>query len=399
MLLKALIFYRLIHRWRALAVLGLVALCFGCSKANSGQASQRQARPVPVRVGKVVSKDMPVEVRAIGNVVAYAVVSVVPQVDGQITKVHIREGDRVKQGQLLFSIDARPYDAALRQARARLQQNEVQRANAKAEFERYTELVEKGYVSREQFEQKRTTAEAMAAAVAADKSAIDQALLNLQYTTIRSPIDGRAGSLLVDRGNVVRANDKPLVVLRQVQPVYVRFSVPEQYLSAIRERMAAGSLPVEAMPKDYQGKPAVGELTFLDNTVDTATGTIELKAQFANDDELLWPGQYVDVVLRLRTEQGATVVPQSAIQQARDGSYAFVIGPGPAAVLRKVEIKRQIGEEVVIESGLRPGEVVVTDGQLQLTDGAKVEIQNEAATAQHGSGAAVVPAASGSAAP
>jgi len=352
----------------------VLLLNMGCRNGPE-VASGHSLRPIPVTVGSVVSKPMPIQIFAVGSVEEFAVVSIVPQVGGRIEKVHFKEGQYIKKDDLLFSLDRRPFQAALREAVARRDRDQVLATNAKNDLQRYQSLMAKDFVSREQFDKVQTQAEAAEATLRADQSAVESATLNLQYATIRSPIDGRTGNLLVNQGNVVKANDKPLVIIRQVQPIYVRFAIPEQYLPRIRERMAEVNPIVVATPRGSDEKPIHGELTFVDNTVDTSTGTILLKAQFMNQDETLWPGQYVDVVLELSVESDAVVAPASAIQKSRDGEVVFVLGNDNTVKLRTVKVLVSTIDEVVIEKGLKVGETVVTDGQFQLVDGAKVEIK------------------------
>jgi multidrug efflux system membrane fusion protein len=346
----------------------------GCNR-DQAEAAGRSSRPIPVTVAEAVQKAMPIEIAAVGRVEEVAVVSVLAQVGGRVEKVHFQEGDTVEKGDLLFSLDRRPFEAALREAVARRDRDRVLADNAKSDLKRYGSLVEKDYVSREQFDQVQTQAAALDATLRADQSAVESAELNLQYATIRSPIDGRTGSLLVDQGNVVKANDKPLVVIRQVKPIHVRFSVPERYLPRIRQRLAGGKPGVRASASDRAGEPVRGELNFVENAVDTSTGTIGLKALFPNDDEALWPGQYVDVVLELSVEPDAVVVPAAAIQQSRDGEQAFVLRENGTVQLRNVSVLRTTDEQAVIGKGIAPGEKVVTDGQLLLVNGARAEVK------------------------
>jgi len=361
-------------------LLGSVVHITGCG-SEQAEAQGRSAGPIPVTVAPAVEKVMPVDISAVGRVEESAVVSVLAQVDGRVEKVHFKEGDYVDKGNLLFTLDRRLFEAALREAVARRDRDKVLAANAKSEEQRYGSLVEKGFVSREQADQAETQAAAAEASLRADQSAVESAKLNLQYTTIRSPIDGRTGSLLVDEGNVVKANDKPLVVIRRVKPIHVQFAVPEQYLPRIRERMAEGKPSVQATARDEAAKPVRGELTFVENAVDTATGTIGLKALFPNDDEALWPGQYVDVVLKLRTEANAVVVPATAVQKTREGEQAFVLRGDGTVELREVVVVRTTKEEAVIGKGIAAGEMVVTDGQLMLVDDARVEVKETRAEA------------------
>ncbi len=315
---------------------------------------------------------MPVEVRAIGSVEAFSVVSVQSQVSGELQKVLFHEGDTVKAGQILFQLDRRPFHAALQEAIARKDHDRALLENAKKEVARYRDLAGKRYVSGADLDGVQANAAALEASLRADRSAVEAAKLNLQYATIRSPIDGRTGSLLVNAGNVIKANDKALVVIRQVKPIYVRFSLPEHDLPGVRARMAKDKPTVEAWPRDQSGSPERGELSLVENSVDAATGTIELKAVFANDNERLWPGQYTDVSLELGIEHDATVIPAAAVQQSRDGEYVFVLGADDTVEQRKVTVKRTVGEEAVVASGLSAGDQVVTDGQMQLVSGSKV---------------------------
>jgi multidrug efflux system membrane fusion protein len=362
-------------------LLGALVLGTSCG-SEKAEAQGRSSASIPVTVAPSVEKVMPVDISAVGRVEESAVVSVLAQVDGRVEKVHFKEGDSVAKGDLLFTLDRRLFEAALREAVAKRDRDKVLAQNAKSEQRRYGSLVEKGFVSREQADQAETAAAAAEASLRADQSAVESAKLNLQYTTIRSPIDGRTGSLLVDEGNVVKANDKPLVVIRRVKPIHVQFAVPEQYLPRIRERMAVGKPSVQATARDPAAKPARGELTFVENAVDTATGTIGLKALFANEDEALWPGQYVDVVLKLRTEANAVVVPATAVQKTREGEQAFVLRGDGTVELREVVVVRTTKEEAVIGKGIAAGEMVVTDGQLMLVDGARVEVKETRAEAR-----------------
>ena len=373
------------------ALLLLLVLAFpACRDGQGGQGQGRSSRPVPVTVAKVVRKAMPIDIKAIGSVEAFSVVSVQAQVGGELQKVQFNEGDIVSKGQVLFVLDRRPFDAAMRELVARRDRNQVLADNAKRELARYESLMGKDYVSREDFERAKANADAFEASLRADRSAVEAASINLQYATIRSPIDGRTGSLLVHAGNVVKPNDKALVVIRQVSPIYVRFSVPEQLVSSIRERMREGKPSVEAIARDRAAEPERGELTLIENSVDRATGTIELKALFSNEQERLWPGQYVDVVLELGVERDAVVAPAAAVQQSRDGEFVFVVGSDGVATMRKVTVLRTLEQQSVIGSGLEPDDVVVTDGQVQLVSGSRVEVKPSAVSGA-GSNAAASP--------
>lgn len=363
----------------ALAVL-LGTLTVGCnSRATAPKAAG--APTVPVIVAQAVRKTIPVEVHAIGNVEAYSTVSIKGQVEGTIEKAYFKEGQDVKQGDLLFTIDARPFKATLQQVEANLARDQAELENANAQSERYEKLYKDGIVSKDQYDTFRTNADALAASTRADQAAIEKAKIDLDYCTIRSPMEGRTGSLLVHPGNLVKSNDTILVVINQISPIYVSFSVPEQNLGEIRRHMASGGLPVTvAIPEDKQ-RPSEGTLTFVDNTVDTTTGTIRLKGTFPNRDHGLWPGQFVNAALRLSTQANALVVPNQAVQTGQNGYFAYVVKSDMSAELRPIVPGNQVGGETVIEKGLQPGDTVVTDGQLMLFPGAKVEVKKAPASA------------------
>jgi multidrug efflux system membrane fusion protein len=335
--------------------------------------------PVPVTAGTVIQKTVPVQVRAIGNVEAYSTVAVKSQIGGVLTRVHFREGEYVNKGALLFTIDPRPYEAALKQAEANLAKDNAQLENANAQVRRYEELVKKGYVAQEQYDQIRTNAAAFEATVNADKAIVENARLQLKYCFIYSPITGRTGSLIANQGNLIKANaDTSMVVINQIQPIYVTFSVPEQNLLEIKRYMAEGNLKIEAFLSKEDMKPEQGELAFIDNTVDMATGTIKLKGTFANREKRLWPGQFVSAVLTLTSQPDAIIVPSQSIQTGQKGQYVFVIKNDLTVEDRPVIVGRTLNSETVIDKGLQSGERVVTDGQLRLVPGAKVEVKNKA---------------------
>jgi multidrug efflux system membrane fusion protein len=320
-------------------------------------------------------KDVPVRIQAIGTVEPLSTVTVKPQVGGVIDRVHFSEGSDVRAGDVLFTIDRRPYEAALRQAESARAHDAAQLQNAQAEARRADELVAQGILSREQHDQARTASDALAATVRADEAAVDNARLQLEYCTIRSPIDGRTGSLLVHQGNLVKAVDGgPLVIVNRVDPVYVAFSVPEQRLSEIERAMASGRLVVEAVPSG-ETQPERGRLTFLDNAVDRTTGTIRLKGTFANPTRRLWPGQFVSARLTLSVRSGAVVVPTQALQSGQSGRFVFVVKPDLTAEPRAVVVAQEADGEAVVETGLAAGERVVTDGQLRLVPGSKVNVK------------------------
>ena len=345
------------------------------SAAKAGKAGDGRQPPVPVTVARVTQQPIPVRIQAVGSAEPYASVAVKARVDGQIVEVRFREGQEVKAGSVLFNIDARPFETALKQAEANHQRDLSQQAQAQRQETRYLELFEKNFVSKEAYAQYKTAAETAGAAVLASKAAIDTARLQLEYTTIRAPIDGYTGRIQIQKGNLVKANDAtPLVVLNQVHPINVSFAVPEQALPAVRKHLAAGPLEVEVTPPDAGG-PAVGKLVFIDNTVDTATGTIKLKAVFENKQDVLWPGQFVTVSLKLYEEKNALTVPSRAVQTGPNGQYVFVIKDDMSVEIRPVTVQRTAEDLAVIATGLVRGERVVTQGQLRLTPGAKVVVK------------------------
>ena len=344
-----------------------------CSNKKSEQPKTALAAPVTVEAAG--RKTMPVQLRAIGNVEAYASVQIKSRVAGELTKVHFREGQDVNKGDLLFTIDPRPFKAALESAQANQARDTALAKKADEDVKRYTELMKEELVSRDRYEQVIANAEAMKATVNADKAAVENARLQLNYCTIYAPISGRTGSLLVNEGNQIKANDdKPMVVIYQMQPVYVAFSVPEQNLSEIKKFMSRGKLGVEAYISGEDKSPVQGVLTFIDNAVDTSTGTIMMKATFDNRERTLWPGQFVTVRITLATIHDAVVVPAQAVQTGQQGQFVFVV-KGDAAELRTVTTGITHKEMTVIEKGLAPGEQVITDGQMRLAPGAKVEIK------------------------
>ncbi|MBI5076146.1 MAG: efflux RND transporter periplasmic adaptor subunit [Nitrospirae bacterium] len=344
------------------------------------QKEQQTAKPaVPVMIGIAAQKAVPLQINAIGNVEASSTVAVKAQVGGTLIKVHFTEGQDVKKGELLFTIDPRPYEAALKQAEAIFARDRAQFENARAEERRYAELVKKGYVSETQYEQVRTNAVALEAVVQSSKAQVENAHLQLAYCTIRSPFSGRTGSLSVYEGNLIKASaDSPMVTINQIQPVNVSFAVPEKTLPEIKKYMTGGALKVEVLLSKDDRTPLQGSLTFIDNAVDTATGMIRLKGSFANNDRKLWPGQFVNLLLTLMTQSNAVVVPTQAVQTGQKGPFVFVVKEDATAEARSIVVSRTFGDESVIESGLKPGEKVVTDGQLRLSPGAKVEVKSKA---------------------
>ncbi|MBI5848674.1 MAG: efflux RND transporter periplasmic adaptor subunit [Nitrospirae bacterium] len=359
-----------------------MALFFLLAACGRKQEQPITKPPVPVTAGVAAQKSVPLQIAAIGNAEASSTFAVKAQVGGTLTRVHFTEGQDVKKGDLLFTIDPRPYEAALRQADANYARDRAQSENARAEERRYTDLVKKGYVSQTQYEQVRTNALALEAVAQASKAQVDNAALELAYCTIRSPFAGRTGSLVVYEGNLIKANaDTAMVTINQIQPINVSFAVPDKSLPEIKKYMAGGSLKVEALLSKDDTNPLQGKLTFIDNAVDSATATIRLKGSFANSDRRLWPGQFINVLLTLATQSNAIVIPNQAVQTGQMGAFVFVIREDATVEARPVVVSRTFGEESVIESGLKSGEKVVTDGQLRLTPGAKVEIKSEQQTA------------------
>jgi membrane fusion protein, multidrug efflux system len=353
------------------------AFLSSCSNGNSSQPPKKP--PVPVTVGTVAQKTVPVQLTAIGNVEAISTIQVKSQIGGTLNKVHFKEGQDVAKGSLLFTIDPRQYEAQVKQAEANLAKDKAQMENAREEARRYEELVKKGYVARQQYEQFRTNAAALEATVNADNAMLENARLQLKYCYIYSPINGRTGNLIANEGNLVKASaDTAMVVINQIQPIYVTFSVPEQNLTEIKKYMTQGKINVEVYMSKDDKSPGQGVLTFVDNAVDPTTGTIKLKATFPNAQKKLWPGQFVNVAVTLTTQPNALLVPASAIQTGQSGQFVFVVKNDNTVESRPVVAGRTIDDATVIEKGVSPGETVVTDGQLRLIPGAKVEIKNNA---------------------
>jgi multidrug efflux system membrane fusion protein len=347
------------------------------SANKAGKAGGGRQPPVAVTVARVVQQSVPVRIQAVGSAEAYATVAIKARVDGQIVEVRFREGQEVRAGSVLFKLDPRPFEAALKQAEANHQRDLAQLAQAKRQEERYLELLQKNFISKEAYAQYKTGAETAQAAVLASNAALDNARLQLEYTTIRAPIDGYTGRIQIQKGNLVKANDAtPLVVLNQVHPINVSFAVPEQILPSVRKQMTGEPLQVEATPPDA-AKPAVGKLVFVDNAVDTTTGTIKLKAVFENREDALWPGQFVTVWLKLFEDKNALTLPSRAVQTGPNGQYVFVVKSDNSVEVRPITVQRSEGDLAVIATGLSKGEQVVTQGQLRLIPGAKVLIKGE----------------------
>jgi multidrug efflux system membrane fusion protein len=330
---------------------------------------------VPVVAGEVIQKDMPVILPGIGNVRAFSQVTIKPRVSGQVDKVMFTEGQEVNEGDIVIQMDPKPFEVALTQAKARLEQAESAEELAQIRADRGLGLQKSGAVAREEIDQLKNALRVAKANVEVEKAAVRGAELQLSYCTIRSPLRGRTGRRAVDAGNVVKADETDLMSIYQLRPIEVVFSLAEQHLGDITRQMKSGDLAVTIKPNESGANEAVGKLTFVDNTVKAATGTIDVKAQFPNEDLTLWPGQYGEVALTLSVQRGAIVVPSAAVQTGQSGSFVYVVKSDNTAEVRPVKVQRVLREESVISEGLKPGEIVVVDGQLRLTPGIKVELK------------------------
>jgi multidrug efflux system membrane fusion protein len=358
----------------ALAVVAtmLVNGCSGDAKKGAVGAG------APVLVAPAVETNVPVQINPppVGHVMPYSTVTIRPQVGGVISQVHFQQGQEVKKGDLLFTIDPRPMQAALDAARAALARDQAQSENARIQFGREQKLFEQKLISQDEFDTSKAGLDALVGTVAADQAAVTNAMLNLDYCQIRAPIDGVTGSLQFYQGNVVKAPDDTLLTINQIHPIYVAFAVPEQYLPEIKKEMRERTLKAQATFQNMDVPPPEGELTFIDNAVDTTTGTIQLKATFPNEDSTLWPGQFVQVVLTLSDLTNAIVVPTQAVQTGQNGRFVYVVKPDQTAEERPVIVDLTYQGETVVQSGLRTGETVVTDGQLRLAPGVKINIKS-----------------------
>jgi membrane fusion protein, multidrug efflux system len=361
------------------AGIGLATYYTSDFRAKEARKAPKGPPAVQVTVAPAVQQAMPIRVAAIGNVEAYQTVAVKARVDGQIVAVNFREGQSVAKGEVLFRIDPRPYEAALRQAEANALRDRAARDQARSQAKRYQELLDKNFISKEAYAQIRTNAETAEATAKASQAALENSRLNLEYCTIYSPLDGYVGKVLLQAGNMVRANDvNPLVVINQVRPIYVNFAIPEQNLPDVRKYQAQAPLPVDVVPTDPGTPSANGELIFIDNAVDPSTGTIRLRAQFENTDATLWPGQFVNVRVQLYEKPDAIVVPSAALQTGPEGQYVYIVGDDLVADVRKVSVERTEGDRAIV-SGLKQGERVVTRGQLRLGPKTRVQIAKPAA--------------------
>jgi len=379
--------------------------CNGAGSTTHAAQQRRGEGAVPVVVTTVTQKDVPIDIQVIGNVEAYSTITVRAQTGGQLTDVYFHEGDYVKKNDRLFTIDTRPLQgqlnqananlahdiAALSQAEANLARDSAQERYAQTQATRYEALFKEGVMSKDQTDQIRSNADALAQAVNADKAAIESARaqvasakssvenakVQLSYTSILSPIDGRTGNLTVKQGNIVSANTMDLMTINEVSPIYVTFSVPEADLPDIKRFMAEGKLPVLATPQNDASTRETGFLTFIDNAVDMTTGTIKLKGTFENKDRALWPGQFVRVILRLRTQPNALILPNQAVQTGQEGQFVYVVKSDKTVEFRPVVTGARIDQDLVIEKGVQRGETVVTEGQLRLAPGAHVQLPGD----------------------
>jgi multidrug efflux system membrane fusion protein len=357
------------------AMTALVAVSLFLSACTTRTAETAPNLAVPVTVAKAEQKTVPINLTAIGTAEAFSTVSIKSQVNAILEQVHFKQGDFVKKGDLLFTLDARPFQSSLAQAQANLARDKAQEELNQVQATRYEKLFAAGVAPREQYDQMRANADAQQALVHADEAAVESAKLQLQYCTIYSPVDGRTGALQVYPGNLVKENDVPvLVVINEISPIFVDFAVPEQYLGVVKKYMTGGRLQIQSTPYG-DTVPETGYLTFVDNNVDNTTGTIKLKGTFPNGDHRLWPGQFSTVSLRLAEEEKATVVPSQAVQTGASGDFIFVVKSDSTAESRPVKVARQIDGETVISSGVAPGDTVVTDGQLRLIPGIKVQVK------------------------
>ena len=363
---------------------GLVAAFLtGCNVESSPSGAKSPAAAVPVIVAEVVRRNMPISVEGIGNVEAITSVAVKSRIDGQIVKLGFRDGADVSKGQVLFELDARPVAAQMKQAEAKLASDNAHYAHARDQDTRYQDLLQKNFISADAYNQIKANLGSARSDVDADKAALENARLQVEYATLRSPISGRAGRILVQQGNMVKANDTvALATINQISPIFVSFAVPERYLAQIHSVMKSGKSAVQIIASSNDGSDirSEGELSFVDNSVDAATGTIRLRAVIANKDAALWPGQFVHTLMRLGQQNDVVVVPSDAVQVGPKGNYVFVVDTSGKAVLREVEVERIAGHETVINKGLSGGEKVVVDGQSRLAPGTAVEIKQ----ADHG---------------
>jgi len=375
------------NRWSSTLACTAIAASLAAAACSGGETVSAttppsgrgggQNPPVPITAATVEQRAVPLDVQAIGTVIAASTVAVHAQITGELMSVNFKEGDEVKEGQVLFTLDKRPFEAALQQAEAQLQKDVAQLANARAQSTRYQDLAQRGIATREQVDQMTTQAASLEATVAADRANILSAKVQLDYATIDAPISGRTGLLQVHKGNLVRANDTiPIISINRITPVYVTFAIPEAMLPQFKRYMAAGTIHVEAKAPNDDGRASIGKIDFIDIAVDALTGTIKVKGTFANEDRKLTPGQFVNVTVTLTTDPNAIVVPTAAVQSGQQGTYIYVVKPDKTVELRPVDVARARGEDSILRSGAKAGETVVTDGQLRLVPGSRVSIKS-----------------------
>jgi membrane fusion protein, multidrug efflux system len=375
---------RIVIHMRVGVITLLSALAMACSGSEAVQSTPPSGRgggqpAVPVTTAVAVEKPVPLDVQAIGTVIAASTVAVRAQITGELMSVHFKEGEEVQEGQVLFVLDRRPFEGVLQQAEAALQKDVAQAANAAAQAVRYQDLLQRGIATREQVDQMNAQAAALAATVASDKATIQNAKVQLDYATITAPISGRTGLLQVHKGNLVRATDTtPIVTVNRITPVYVSFAIPESLLPEFKRFMAQGSVKVLAKAPAETGSPSAGRVDFIDNAVDATTGTIKVKGTFPNEDRRLWPGQFVNVSVTLTVDPRAIVVPNTAVQSGQQGTFVYIVKADQTVDLRPVAVARTHEEDAVLSSGVKPGETVVTDGQLRLVPGSRVSVKNQA---------------------
>ena len=354
--------------------LAVCAIASGCSKPEAA-APPRPA--VPVVVGKVVQKTMPVQVTAVGNVESMSTIAIRAQVPGELQEVRFNEGDFVRKGQVLVTIDPRPYQAALAQAQAALARDKALAVNNRQQADRYVKLLNEGIMPASQVDALTSAADASDASLQADQATIKSAELNLEYCTLISPVDGRTGTIMVKPGNLVKVADVPIVVINQVNPIYVNFTVPQQIWPDVKQSLADRAMRVMASVPQDRGTPLVGTLTFVDNAVDATTGSIHLRGTFENSENRLWPGLFVNVILTLSEQPNAIVVPTQAIVSSQQGSYVYVVKANRTVEQRTIVSDRSVENEAIVSKGLQVGEIVVLDGQVNLVPGTKVELKND----------------------
>ncbi len=364
-------------------ILSAAILLTGCKQKNQ---MSFERPPAPVTVAVAEQKDVPIYIDAIGNTVARELVKIQPQISGRITAIHFKDGADLKKGALLFTIDPRPFEAQLNEAQANLAQAKAVRELAKIQFERVQGLIDSKAISKEDYDTKKNAVDVTEANVMQRQAEVETARINLEYCSIHSPIDGRAGKRLVDIGNIVKENETELLTIQRLDPIYADFTVTENDLSEVQRNVQRGTLKTQVMLPDDVVHPRDGDLTFLDNSVQQGTGTVTLRATIPNSDHLFWPGRFVKVRLILSTKRNAVLIAAAAPQQSAKGPFVYVVKPDDTAELRPVTIGQQQGDLVVVTEGIKAGEKVVVNGQLGVTPGGKVRIEENMADAQNQTG-------------